>query len=112
MRFSPRSSLLLPAILAVPLLIAAARSLSAQEPPYLVTCSDVLEEPGNLEIASQNIYAAPHDANPFYGQTVEFEYGLTGWWTTEAYVQGHHTLNDSTIFTGSRFEKRFRPLRR
>lgn len=94
------------------LLLLAAPALRAQEPPYLVTYSDVLEEPGNLEIASQNIYAAPHDANAFYGQTVEFEYGIAGWWTTEAYLQGQHTTNDSTIFTGFRFENRFRPLRR
>jgi hypothetical protein len=83
----------------------------AQEPPYLATYSDVLEEPGNVELATQNIYSAPKDANPFYGQTVEMEYGLTAWWTTEAYVQGQTTEHDSTIFTGFRFENRFRPLR-
>ena len=84
----------------------------AQEPPYFVTYSDVLEEPGNLEFATQNIYSTPKDANPFYGQTVELEYGLTGWWTTEMYLQGQTTAHDSTIFTGFRFENRFRPLRR
>ena len=83
-----------------------------QEPPYLVTYSDVLEEPGNLEIASQNIYSTPKDLNPFYGQTVELEYGVTAWWTAEAYLQGQVTAHDSTVFTGFRFENRFRPLRR
>jgi hypothetical protein len=85
--------------------------LWGQEPPYFVTYSDVLEEPGNLEIASQNIYATPKDVNPFYGQTLELEYGVTAWWTTEAYLQGQVTTHDSTVFTGFRFENRFRPLR-
>lgn len=85
--------------------------LSAQEAPYLVTYSDVLEEPGNLEIATQNLYSTPKDTNPFYSQTLELEYGVTGWWTTEAYLQGQVTAHDSTIFTGFRFENRFRPLR-
>lgn len=84
----------------------------AQEPPYLVTYSDVLEEPGNLEIATQNLGAAPKDANPFYSQTLEVEYGLTAWWTAEAYLQGQTTVRDSTVLTGFRLENRFRPLRR
>ncbi len=83
----------------------------AQEPPYLVTYSDVLEEPGNLEIAVQNAGAAPKDANPFYAGTIEVEYGITGWWTAEAYLQGQATRSDSATLTGFRFENRFRPLR-
>ena len=50
--------------------------------------------------------------NAFYGQTVELEYGVTGWWTTEVYLQGQVTAHDSTVFTGFRFENRFRPLRK
>jgi hypothetical protein len=83
----------------------------APEPPYFVTYSDVLEEPGNLEIASQNLGANPKNTNPFYAQTVEFEYGVTAWYTAEVYLQGQSTVNDSTVFTGFRFENRFRPLR-
>lgn len=83
-----------------------------QEPPYFVTYSSVLEEPGNLEIETQNIVAAPKNANSFYAPTIEFEYGATAWWTAEAYLQGQATTNDSTIFTGFRFENRFRPLPR
>ncbi len=83
-----------------------------QEPPYFVTYSSVLEEPGNLEIENQNIAAAPKNANAFFAPTVEFEYGVTAWWTAEAYLQGQSTENDSTVFTGFRFENRFRPLPR
>jgi hypothetical protein len=88
-------------------LAAAAR---AQEPPYFVTYSDVMEEPGNLEVSYKGINAAPKNANLFNSATVEFEYGLKAYWTTEVYLSGQSTQNDSTIFTGYRWENRFRPL--
>ena len=88
------------------------RANAQQETPYFVTYSSVLEEPGNLEIENQNIAAAPKNANSFFAPTVEFEYGVTAWWTTEAYLQGQTTQNDSAVFTGFRFENRFRPLPR
>ena len=85
---------------------------SAQEWPYLVTYSHELEEPGNLEIAFKNVQAAPANGNSFISSTMELEYGATAWWTTEVYLSGQHTQNDSTIFTGYRWENRFRPLLR
>lgn len=88
--------------------IWALRAAFAQEPPYFVTYSQVLEEPGNLEIELKSLAAAPKDANAFYSPTVEFEYGATPWWTTEVYLQGQSTANDSTLFTGFRWENRFR----
>jgi hypothetical protein len=81
-----------------------------QEAPFFVTYSSALEEPGNLEIENQNLTAAPKGANTFFAPTVELEYGATAWWTTEFYVQGQTTAHDSTVFTGFRFENRFRPL--
>ena len=84
----------------------------AQEPPYLVTYSDSLEEPGNLEVAYKGVQASPRHANTFTSGTLELEYGATGWWTTEIYLSGQSTSNDSTIFTGYRWENRFRPLLR
>ncbi len=84
----------------------------AQEPAYFVTYSHYLEEPGNLEIAQKNTGATPKDANGFYATTLELEYGVTAFWTTEAYLQGQTTVNDSTIFTGFRWENRVRPLMR
>jgi hypothetical protein len=42
---------------------------------------------------------------------MEFEYGATAWWTTEVYVDGQTTFHDSTLFTGFRWENRFRPLK-
>jgi hypothetical protein len=95
------------ALLAGLRLVAAA---SAQEPPYFVTYSQALEEPGNLEVALKGLTASPKDANAFFSPTMEFEYGATAWWTTEVYVQGQATQNDSSVFTGFRWENRFRAL--
>jgi hypothetical protein len=92
--------------------VLLAGGLRAQEPPYFVTYSDALEEPGNLEIAYKGVNAAPKDANGFNSATMEFEYGLKAWWTTEIYLNGQATQNDSTVFTGFRWENRFRPLMR
>jgi hypothetical protein len=94
------------------LLPAWQTAFAQQEPPYFVTYSSVLEEPGNLEIENQNIVAAPKNANAFFAPTVEFEYGVTAWWTAEAYLQGQATRNDSVVFTGYRLESRVRPLPR
>jgi hypothetical protein len=105
-RFAPSLRLIL-----VSLLGLATVPAHGQEPPYFVTYSHVMEEPGNLEVASQNIGASPKNANAFYGQTIELEYGVTAWYTAEVYFQGQTTLKDSTVFTGWRLENRFRPLR-
>lgn len=85
-------------------------SCRAQEGPYFVTYSHDLEEPDNLEIAFKTAQGTPKNGNFFTGATLELEYGLKGWWTTEFYLSGQHTSNDSTVFTGFRWENRFRPL--
>ena len=90
-------------------MLATARG-NAQEPPYFVTYSHDMEEPGNLEISLKGVQGSPKYGNPFVSQTIELEYGTQGWWTTELYLAGQHTSNDSTIFTGWRLENRFRPL--
>jgi hypothetical protein len=81
----------------------------AQERPYFVTYSHEMEEPGNLELEFFNAAGKPRGGNRFVGSTVEFEYGATAWWTTELYLDGQMTEHDSTIFTGYRWENRFRP---
>jgi len=96
----------------LPLLAALfiAMSCLAQEPPYFVTYSDYMEEPGNLDMTLKGVNGTPKYGNPFLSQTLELEYGAKGWWTTEVYLAGQHTSDDSTIFTGWRWENRFRPL--
>jgi hypothetical protein len=92
--------------------IFVAAACVAQERPYFVTYSHEMEEPGNLEIEFFNAVGKPPGGNRFVGSTLEFEYGATAWWTTELYLDGQITQRDSTIFTGYRWENRFRPLLR
>lgn len=83
----------------------------AQERPYFVTYDHYLEEPGNLEIEYFSNYATQRGGNNFLSYWAEFEYGATAWWTTELYLDGQSTFGDSTVFTGFRWENRFRPLK-
>jgi hypothetical protein len=84
----------------------------AGEGPFFVTYSHQMEEPGNLEITTKDVTGKPGDGGRFLGSAVEFEYGVKGWWTSEVYVDGQTTGGDSTLFTGFRWENRFRVLRR
>jgi hypothetical protein len=86
---------------------------AAQESPYFVTYNHHMEEPGNLEIETQSTSDVPRTSQKYYfAPWTEFEYGMTANWTTEFYLDGQITANDSAIFTGWRFENRYRPFRR
>jgi hypothetical protein len=93
-------------------LVLLIRQAPAQESPYIVTYNHYLEEPGNFEIEYFSTFGTERGGNDFHAAWVEFEYGATAWWTTELYLDGQTTFNDSTIFTGFRWENRIRPLQR
>jgi hypothetical protein len=99
-------------VLSAILCLGAAVPASAQEHPYFVTYDHYLEERGNLEIAVASTTGLPKNDNSVYtAPWLELEYGLTGWWTTELYIEGVTTTRDGGGFTGWRIENRFRPLR-
>lgn len=83
--------------------------LHAQE-NYFVTYTHHMEEPGNLELATKSVSGFPKAGNAFMGNAVELEYGVKTWWTSEVYLDSQTTANESSVFTGFRFENRFRPL--
>lgn len=93
--------------------LCLAPALSAQESPFFVTYNHHMEEPGNLDVevsttsgvrrAGQVSYTAPY---------MELEYGVTAQWTSEFYLEGQSTIGDSTVFTGWRWENRYKPLAR
>jgi hypothetical protein len=83
----------------------------AQESPYIVTYDHYLEEPGNLEVEYFSTFGTQRGGNDFHAFWTELEYGATAWWTSELYLDGQTTFHDSTVFTGLRFENRFRPLK-
>ena len=102
--------LLIPSLFCSLLLTATA---SAQEGPLFVTYNQYLEEPGNLEVTTSSTVGVPRSGqNGYFAPYAEFEYGVTGWWTSELYLEALSRRSDSTIFTGWRLENRFRPLAR
>jgi hypothetical protein len=86
--------------------------LWAQESPYIVTYDHYLEEPRSLEVEYFSMFGTQHGGNDFHSFWAEFEYGVKAWWTTELYFDGQTTFQQSTLFTGFRWENRFRLLQR
>lgn len=82
----------------------------AGEGPFFVTYTHQMEEPGNLEFAIKSAVGSPRDGKRFLGSAAEFEYGVKGWWTTEFYLDGQATGGQGALFTGYRWENRFRLL--
>src|SRR3984957_17995185 len=97
--------------LVIALFLAVFTSLArAQESPYIVTYDHYLEEPGSLEVEYFSTFGTQRAGHEFVAPWVEFEYGVTAWWTTEVYLDGQKTAHDSTLFTGFRWENRVRLL--
>ena len=82
----------------------------AGEGPFFITYTHQMEEPGNLELATKSVIGKPVGGNRFLGSVAELEYGVKGWWTTELYFDGQATRGQSVLFTGYRWENRFRLL--
>jgi hypothetical protein len=99
-----------PAYLLFICLLFIAMSASAGDRPYFITYDSNMEEPGNLEIEASGLTGQPKGGDIFTSGIMEFEYGAKGWWTTEFYLDGQTTANQSTVFTGFRWENRFRML--
>ncbi len=95
------------------LAFAVALPCSAQESPFFVTYSHHMEEPGNLELETSSTMGIPRSGQRFYAAPyAELEYGVTAQWTSELYLEGSSVSGDSTVFTGWRFENRYKPLKR
>jgi hypothetical protein len=97
-------------LVAIAALLLAPTRVAAQETPYFVAYSHHLEEPGNLELEFYSNYGTQHRGNDFIAPWVELEYGVTAWWTTEFYFDSQQTFHDGSLYTGNRWENRFRPL--
>ncbi len=89
-------------------LAIAGYSLQAAEGPFFITYTHQMEEPGNLEISANAVTGKPSGGNRFLGAAMELEYGINGWWTSELYLDGQSTAGESAVFTGYRWENRFR----
>src|SRR5438477_2356811 len=88
-------------------------SVGAQESPFFITYTHHMEEPGNLDLEVSTTNGIPRSGqNAYIAPYVELEYGVTARWTSELYFEGQSTSGDSTVFTGWRWENRYRPLAR
>ena len=92
--------------------LVPSKPVVAQENPYFVTYDHNLEEPGNLEVEYFSTFGTQRTANDFHSYWTAFEYGVKAWWTTEFYLDAQSTFHDSTVFSGFKWENRFRVLKR
>jgi hypothetical protein len=86
-------------------------TVAAQErtpSPYFVAYDHYMEEVGTLEIQTDAVVGDSGEINAFVGDATQFEYGVTKWWTPEVYLDWQHTRHEGSLFTGFRFENRFR----
>jgi len=97
-------------LIVLTMLAGAVIPARAQESPYIVTYDHYLEEPGSLEVECFSTFGTQRAANDFHAFWSEFEYGVTAFWTTEFYLDSQTTFNESTVFTGFRWENRVRLL--
>jgi hypothetical protein len=107
---SQGARIILQVLWAIGILAAFCADMPAQERPYFITYSHQMEEPGTLEVATNPVFGTQRGGGDFWAAWTEFEYGVRGWWTSELYLDGQTTTRDSTVFTGLRWENRFRPL--
>jgi hypothetical protein len=84
----------------------------AGEGPFFITYTHQMEESGNLEVALKSVTGKPSNGSRLLGGAAEFEYGVKGWWTSELYLDGQTTRRQGAVFTGYRWENRFRLLPR
>lgn len=94
------------------LAVLLAASLQAADAPFFITYTHQMEEPGNFELELKSISIRPTNGHRAFASAAEFEYGATGWWTTELYLDGQATSSERALFTGYRWENRFRLLPR
>jgi len=89
---------------------AVARQSRGDEDPYFITYSQFMEEQGDLDVGIDAVHGKPTHGPNFLGSRTEFEYGIADWWTSEFYLDGQWTQDQSAIYTGFRIENRFRPF--
>ena len=99
-------------LVAIVLLSSTPHAGWAGEGPFFITYTHQMEEPGNLEVATKSVTGRPAEGERWLGSALELEYGANGWWTTEVYLDGEATRGASALFTGYRWENRFRVLPR
>ena len=107
-----RGSLPIRLIILAAVALVTCGGAQSQERPSFITYTHQMEEPGSLEIAVNPVFGTQRGGGNFLATWTEIEYGVKAWWTTEFYLDGQSTRHDGSLFTGFRWENRFRPLKR
>src|SRR5437764_351793 len=102
-----QSHLMAPLVVAATLLFISSTTF-AQESPYFVTYDHHAEEPGHIEVSVAPLVSSPKRGARSVASTLELEYGTTAWWTTSLYLDAAAPAKTPPLFTGYRFENRFR----
>lgn len=82
--------------------------VSAGNGPFFVVYDHHPENKGDIEIMMMNDYARAKVGRDNIAQMLEVEYGVTDQWTTEFMIEGQKTLGDTWLYTGWRWENRYR----
>ena len=99
------------AVVVVVILLTSSVAAQDRVDRYFITYDHYMEEPRTLEVSILPVLGRSDDFNPFVSNLTEFEYGVTTRWTSEFYFDWQHTNHEGNLFTGVRFENRFRPFR-
>lgn len=76
--------------------------------PFFVVYDHHPEEKGEVEVMLMNDFNKSRVGRDNYAQMVEVEYGVTDRWTSEFMLEGQKTTGDSWVYTGWRWENRYR----
>jgi len=90
-------------------LISLLLSLSVKAQNF-INYSSHLEEKGETEFFVSTDVGYLDDLNPFFATVLEYEYGITDFWTTELKVETATTSKFAYAYVGYRFENRIRLL--
>jgi len=80
--------------------------------PFFVTYDHHPAEKGEVELMLMTDYAKSKVGGNYVAQMLEIEYGVTKKLTTELMLEGQKTMGDTWVFTGWRWENRYRLFER
>ena len=80
--------------------------------PFFVLYDHHPEEKGEVEVMLMTDYAKSKVGGNNIPQMLEIEYGVTKKLTTELMLEGQKTMGDTWVFTGWRWENRYRLFER
>lgn len=101
-------AMLIVGIMASILSIVKPDIVNAGSGPFFVVYDHHPENKGDVEVMLMTDYARARVGSDNIAQMLEIEYGVTDQWTTEFMIEGQKTMGDTWLYTGWRWENRYR----